>query len=163
MWEPKWEKEWKPFLLLKHGAECLTLMCAAWWMFNHNVWSAWCCASLENACWPVHCLQSLSFSVPHPLLLVHMPFPGSTVGTVSPGIPPCSYRLLKRPMIAWWVRHLIFVGGTFQATARFQDSDLFQKAITWCQNTLWVWFFTFECDFSPFRIQTLTLPRPWTS
>ena len=39
--------------------------------------------------------------------------------------------------------------GTSQATAGFQDSDVFQKAIKICLKSR----AHFECDFSPFRIQ----------
>ena len=38
---------------------------------------------------------------------------------------------------------------TFQATARFQDPDIFQKAMKWCWDAFWVWYFTFlDSDFN---------------
>ena len=48
------------------------------------------------------------------------------------------------------------MGGTFQATAGFQDSDFFQKTV---KNSFEM---DFECEFSPFRIQTLTWSNPCT-
>ena len=50
--------------------------------------------------------------------------------------------------------HLI-MGGSFPTIARFQDSDFFQKAI---KNSIEMHV---ECDFSTFRIPTLTLCCPW--
>ena len=53
----------------------------------------------------------------------------------------------------------IGIGGTSQATAGFQDSDIFQKAIKMMFRRIF-WF-----DFSPFRIQTFNpvLPMHWQS
>ena len=49
--------------------------------------------------------------------------------------------------------------GSFEATAGFQDSDIFQKAIKMMFRRIF-WF-----DFSPFRIQTFNpvLPMHWQS
>ena len=46
------------------------------------------------------------------------------------------------------------MGGTCQATAGFQDSDIFHE------DGVQMYF---ECDFSPFRIQTLTWFHPCSS
>ena len=46
------------------------------------------------------------------------------------------------------------MNGTFQATAGFQDLDIFQKAVKKGFEM------HFECEFSPFRIQTLTRSHP---
>ena len=46
------------------------------------------------------------------------------------------------------------MGGTFQASAGFQDSDISQKAIKMAYS---------ECEFATFRIQTLTWSCAWSS
>ena len=46
------------------------------------------------------------------------------------------------------------LGGTFQAIAGFQVSDIFQKV--WKMALRYI----FECEFSPFRIQTLIWSQP---
>ena len=55
----------------------------------------------------------------------------------------------------WVVEGTVVMGGTFQATASFQDSDFIQKAI---KNGVGMHF---ECHVSPFRIQTLTQSHPY--
>ena len=45
------------------------------------------------------------------------------------------------------------MGWTFPASGGFQDSDFFQSK----KNSIEMHF---ECDFAPFRIQTLSLSRP---
>ena len=47
-----------------------------------------------------------------------------------------------------------YMGRTFQATAGFQDSDIFQRARKTVLSCI------FECDFSPSRIHTLALSYP---
>ena len=44
----------------------------------------------------------------------------------------------------------IVMGGTFQVTAWFQDSDIFQKAMKMALRCIW------SMNFTSFRIQTLT-------
>ena len=48
----------------------------------------------------------------------------------------------------------MIIGGTFQATTAFQESDFSQKAKAGVE------ILQVEYDFSPFRIQTLTCSHP---
>ena len=50
-------------------------------------------------------------------------------------------------------RDFCSMGGTFQATARVQGSDIFQKAVKMTEMHS-------ECEFWAFRIQTLTWSHP---
>ena len=50
----------------------------------------------------------------------------------------------------------ISMGGTFQVTARFQDSGLSESNKNGFEMR-------FKCEFSPFRIQTLTWSHPCIS
>ena len=57
-----------------------------------------------------------------------------------------SFELIRKPRV-------ICISGMLPATARFQDSDVFQKAMKMTEMP-------FDCDFSPVRTQNLNLVPP---